>query len=87
VVVVSTCGFIDVAKAKSIEAIVAAARLKDDGECQAVFAIGCMVERHKLELQEALPEHGGCVVPAIPRAILRLESIGGYIRFKPSTAR
>lgn len=56
VVVVNTCGFIDAAKAESIEAIVAAARLKDDGKCQAVFAIGCMVERHKAELEEALPE-------------------------------
>ena len=56
VVVVNTCGFIDAAKAESIEAIVAAARLKEDGTCQAVFAIGCMVERHKAELEEALPE-------------------------------
>ena len=56
VVVVNTCGFIDAAKAESIEAIVAAARLKEDGTCQVVFAIGCMVERHKAELEEALPE-------------------------------
>jgi ribosomal protein S12 methylthiotransferase len=56
VVVVNTCGFIDAAKAESIEAIVDAARLKDEGRCKAVFAIGCMVERHKAELLEALPE-------------------------------
>ncbi|WP_337171109.1 30S ribosomal protein S12 methylthiotransferase RimO [Gemmatimonas aurantiaca] len=56
VVVVNTCGFIDAAKAESIEAIVEAARLKDEGSCKAVFAIGCMVERHKDELLEALPE-------------------------------
>jgi ribosomal protein S12 methylthiotransferase len=56
VVLVNTCGFIDAAKAESIEAIVDAARLKDEGRVQAVFAIGCMVERHKSELIEALPE-------------------------------
>ncbi|MBY0489399.1 MAG: 30S ribosomal protein S12 methylthiotransferase RimO [Gemmatimonadaceae bacterium] len=56
VVLVNTCGFIDAAKAESIEAIVDAARLKDDGKVQAVFAIGCMVERHKDELIDALPE-------------------------------
>lgn len=56
VVLVNTCGFIDAAKAESIEAIVDAARLKDEGKVQAVFAIGCMVERHKDELVEALPE-------------------------------
>jgi ribosomal protein S12 methylthiotransferase len=56
VILVNTCGFIDAAKAESIEAIVDAARLKDDGQVKAVFAIGCMVERHKDELVDALPE-------------------------------
>lgn len=56
VVVVNTCGFIDAAKKESLDAILDAARLKEDGRCQAVFAVGCMVERHKEELREALPE-------------------------------
>ncbi len=56
VVVVNTCGFIDAAKKESIDAILDATRLKDDGLCKAVFAIGCMIERHKTELEEALPE-------------------------------
>ncbi len=56
VVVVNTCGFIDAAKQESIDAILEATRLKDDGICRAVFAIGCMIERHKDELIEALPE-------------------------------
>ncbi|MEO7520448.1 MAG: 30S ribosomal protein S12 methylthiotransferase RimO [Gemmatimonas sp.] len=56
VVLINTCGFIDAAKQESIDAILAAARLKDDGTCKAVFAIGCMIERHKAELVEALPE-------------------------------
>ena len=30
--------------------------MKDDGRCQAVVAVGCMVQRHKEELAEALPE-------------------------------
>ena len=56
VVVVNTCGFIDAAKKESIDAILEATRLKDDGTCRAVFAVGCMIERHKDELEEALPE-------------------------------
>ncbi len=56
VVVVNTCGFIDAAKQESIDAILAATRLKEDGTCRAVFAIGCMIERHKSELIDALPE-------------------------------
>ena len=56
VVIVNTCGFIDAAKQESIDAILEATRRKDDGTCQAVFAIGCMIERHKDELREAIPE-------------------------------
>ncbi len=56
VIVVNTCGFIDAAKRESLDAILDAARHKDEGRCQLVAAVGCMVERHKGELVEALPE-------------------------------
>jgi ribosomal protein S12 methylthiotransferase len=56
IILVNTCGFIDAAKKESIDAIVEAGRLKDDGACRAVVAVGCMVQRHKQELEEALPE-------------------------------
>ena len=56
VILVNTCGFIDAAKKESIDAIVQAGRLKDDGRAKAVVAVGCMVERHRDELADALPE-------------------------------
>jgi len=56
VILVNTCGFIDAAKKESIDAIVQAGRLKDEGRAQAVVAVGCMVERHRSELEAALPE-------------------------------
>ena len=56
VVIVNTCGFIDAAKKESIDALVEAGKLKSEGACQAVVAVGCMVQRHKSELVEALPE-------------------------------
>jgi ribosomal protein S12 methylthiotransferase len=56
VILVNTCGFIDAAKKESLDAIVEAGRLKDRGRATAVVAVGCMVERHKAELQAALPE-------------------------------
>ena len=56
VIIVNTCGFIDAAKRESIDAIVEAGRYKTDGVCQAVVAVGCLVQRHKDELAEALPE-------------------------------
>jgi len=55
-IVVNTCGFIDAAKRESIDAIVQAGRLKTDGTAKAVVAVGCMIERHKNELVDALPE-------------------------------
>ena len=56
VIVVNTCGFIDAAKKESIDALVEAGRLKQAGSCRAVVGVGCMVQRHKEELIEALPE-------------------------------
>ncbi|MGH9885730.1 MAG: radical SAM protein, partial [bacterium] len=56
VIVVNTCGFIDAAKKESIDALVEAGRLKEEGRCRAVVGVGCMVQRHKDELVEALPE-------------------------------
>jgi ribosomal protein S12 methylthiotransferase len=56
VIIVNTCGFIDAAKKESIDAILEAARFKTSGRCQAVVAVGCMIERHKRELVDSLPE-------------------------------
>ena len=56
IILVNTCGFIDAAKKESLDAIVEAGRLKETGACQAVVAVGCMVQRHRAELEEALPE-------------------------------
>jgi ribosomal protein S12 methylthiotransferase len=55
-IIVNTCGFIDAAKKESIDAIIEAARFKTNGRCQAVVAVGCMIERHKQELTDSLPE-------------------------------
>ncbi|MDH3734723.1 MAG: 30S ribosomal protein S12 methylthiotransferase RimO [Gemmatimonadota bacterium] len=56
VILVNTCGFIDAAKEESIEMLLEAGRLKRDGRCKSVVAVGCMVERYRDELSPALPE-------------------------------
>lgn len=56
VVIVNTCGFIEAAKEQSIETILAACRLKEEGKARAVVAVGCMVERYKAELAHEIPE-------------------------------
>ena len=55
-IIVNTCGFIDAAKKESIDAMIEAARFKSEGRCRAVVAVGCMIERHKHELIDAMPE-------------------------------
>lgn len=56
IIIVNTCGFIDAAKKESIDALVSAGTYKESGTCRAVVAVGCMVERHRAELEEVLPE-------------------------------
>jgi ribosomal protein S12 methylthiotransferase len=56
VILVNTCGFIDAAKRESIDAILGAARLKDDGTVKAVVAVGCLVQRYKKDLEQEMPE-------------------------------
>ena len=56
VVIINTCGFIQAAKEESIETILDACRLKEEGEVRAVVAVGCMVERYQRELACEIPE-------------------------------
>jgi ribosomal protein S12 methylthiotransferase len=56
VVIINTCGFIDVAKEESVDAILEAVRLKQGGGPRAVVAMGCLVQRYKEDLQKELPE-------------------------------
>ena len=55
-VVVNTCGFIDAAKKDSVDTLLAASDLKEQGHVKAVVAVGCMAERYGAELADALPE-------------------------------
>src|SRR5690606_32913133 len=56
VIVINTCGFIDVAKEESVDAMLDAVRLKQEGRTRAVVAMGCMVQRYRSELAAELPE-------------------------------
>jgi ribosomal protein S12 methylthiotransferase len=56
VIVVNTCGFIESARAESVEAILDAVEHKKAGNCRAVVVIGCLTQRFARELAEELPE-------------------------------
>ena len=55
-VVVNTCGFVEAAKKDSVDTLLAAADLKDDGTTRSVVAVGCLAERYGSELADSLPE-------------------------------
>jgi len=56
IAIVNTCGFINDAKEESIERIIEAGRLKENGSCKALIVAGCLSERYKEELTKELPE-------------------------------
>lgn len=56
VVIVNTCGFIQSAKEQSIETILEACELKEEGALKAVVAVGCLVQRHGDDLAREIPE-------------------------------
>ncbi len=56
VVLVNTCGFIEAAKAESIDALIETVRRKADGKLKKVYAMGCLTERYREELSKEVPE-------------------------------
>jgi len=56
IAVVNTCGFIEAAKAESIEAILELCELKKKGQLKAVVILGCLAQRYADELRREIPE-------------------------------
>ena len=56
VIVVNTCGFITAAKEETINTILQMAEYKENGICNYLVAVGCMVQKYADELSEAMPE-------------------------------
>lgn len=56
VVVVNTCGFIDLAKEESVNTILAQAERKSKGEIDKLYVTGCLSQRYKDQLEEDIPE-------------------------------
>ena len=56
IVVINTCGFIDRAKAESINTILQYAEMKKKGIVDKVYVTGCLSERYKKELEDEIPD-------------------------------
>ena len=75
IVIVNTCGFIDVAKQESIDTIVEYAGIKKSGGIDKLYVTGCLSQRYKDELEVEIPEvdayFGTLEMPAL---LARLEA-------------
>lgn len=56
IVIVNTCGFIDMAKEQSINTILQQVELKRRGKLDKVYVTGCLSERYKNNLEEEIPD-------------------------------
>lgn len=55
-IIINTCGFIEDAKAESIENILEVAHFKKDGKLKALIVTGCLAERYMTDIKEEMPE-------------------------------
>lgn len=56
IVVINTCGFIDLAKQESIDTILEHADLKKSGAIEKLYVTGCLSQRYKDDLEQEIPE-------------------------------
>lgn len=56
ILIVNTCGFIEPAKQESIDTILEMAQYKQRGSCKKLVVTGCLSQRYRQELTEAMPE-------------------------------
>ena len=56
VIIVNTCGFIDLAKQESVDTILEYADLKTQGQIDKLYVTGCLSQRYKDNLEAEIPE-------------------------------
>ncbi len=56
IIIINSCGFIMDANQEAIDKVLEMADYKREGQCKALIVTGCMAQRYKDEIFEALPE-------------------------------
>lgn len=56
IVIVNTCGFIDLAKEESVNTILEYAEVKKQGGIDKLYVTGCLSQRYKDDLEQEIPE-------------------------------
>jgi ribosomal protein S12 methylthiotransferase len=79
ILIINTCGFIEAAKQESIDHILQAVKLKDEGKLKKVMVMGCLSERYADDLRNEIPEvdayYGTTHLPEI------LKDLGGNFKY------
>jgi ribosomal protein S12 methylthiotransferase len=91
IAVINTCGFIEAARAESIDMIIENVKRKGKGKLKKVYAMGCLTQRYPKELAAEIPEvdrfFGSNDIPAVLRELgadYRRELLGERILTTPS---
>ncbi len=79
--IINTCGFIQAAKEESINTILEAVELREEGYYQNLYVMGCLVERYKQILPKEIPEVDGWFGPEAFLDVLK--TLGGRCDKKP----
>ncbi len=75
VVIVNTCGFIDLAKEESVNTILEYADRKTNGEIDKLYVTGCLSQRYKDNLEQQIPEVDGYFgTMELPALLYRMEA-------------
>lgn len=73
IVIINTCGFIDLAKEESINTILEYAEVKKQGGIEKLYVTGCLSQRYKDDLEQEIPEvdayFGTLELPALLRKL------------------
>jgi ribosomal protein S12 methylthiotransferase len=56
IVIINTCGFIDLAKEESVNTILEYAEVKKEGSIDKLYVTGCLSQRYKDDLEKEIPE-------------------------------
>ena len=78
IAIVNTCGFIQAAKEESLDAIFEQVKRKAKGKLKRVYAMGCLTERYRSDLQREIPEVDRLFGSNEAAAIL--QELGGRLR-------
>ena len=79
-VILNTCGFIEAAKQESIEEILKAVRLKNEGVIENVIVAGCLSERYMDDLKAEIPEVDKFYGTEKYEEII--EDMGGHLKYE-----